>query len=149
MSPLENILKFHNKELLFRPLLRNLIGFNEWILPSHNDKVPSLWRSPNGIWLCAFTSEEVFHKQQSEEQFITLSGLEVFLSLKSPIDAFVIDPGQEYALQFNQKMFPSHQRWAESIKVEQILTKKDQNESNLSALRNHKGYYLPLIKSES
>ena len=149
MSLATTIQKFHQKEVLFRPLLRQLIDHAEWIIPSHNKEHPSLWRSPNGIWLSAFTSMEVFHQQAKESEFIIKPGMSLFSTLDTPIDAIVIDPGTPYALQFTQKMFPSLKRWCAAINVERVLANPEARQDSATILRDYEGFYIPVIKSES
>lgn len=149
MSLATTIQKFHQKEVLFRPLVRQLIDHSAWILPSHNKEHPSLWRSPNGIWLSAFTSMETFKQQASESDFITQQGMSLFANLNTPIDAIVIDPGTPYALQFTQKMFPTLKRWSAAINVERILENPQNRSEAATILRDYEGFYIPVIKSDS
>ena len=157
MNLVETLHQYNQKKISFRYLLRQLINFDEWIIPTQpgsDEPIPSLWKNDDIVWLAVFSSEENFQQkvQQGSNEpntnFMKVDGRWLFSVLENPISAMVIDPQDSHAIQFDSKMFPKLVQWAMAIKVERILSGEASREKSMSILRNFDGYHIPLIQTE-
>jgi hypothetical protein len=153
MKPEESMALFHNGELQFRPLLRELIGHNGWIIPAseEDEERPVLWRMDGKLWLLAFSSDETFKEyldDESASRAQTVDGRWLFSSLSPPIDGVVLDAGKTHGTQFDSEKFDYLRIWAQGLKVERILSGAA-GEDGFPFLREFEGYRLPVVQSES
>ena len=146
MTPIDTIQAFHRQDVTFIQLLRAIVSYESWHLPTRNEQ-PLLAVHQEQQLLLLFSSTENLSSQNTEEVQSTIqTGLWISEQLSESIDSIVIDPGQSHSLQIPSKYFAILQKISTAAQIERLLEGNDTQQNVITHLTDYKHYLVPIVQ---
>ena len=146
MTLIETLQAFHRQEVTFIQLLRAIVSYDSWLLPTRNDQ-PLLALHQEQQLLLLFTSEESFSSQHTDDvQSTTQTGRWLSENISESIDVIVVDSGQPHSLQLPSKYFPIFQKITAAHQLERLLEGNDTQQNVTTRLTSYPHYLVPIVQ---
>ncbi len=139
-------------------ILRNLVSFNDWVVPAEEDEngrlTPSVYVAGDKVWLRAFTSAANFavylkgNDDGKDSLTITMSGMALFRSLVDGLGGLDINPYHETSIHFKPEQFENARNWSTIVEIERTLQQSQHSPAQYAMLRDFDGYYVVMGENE-